>query len=116
MQVPVQISFRNTEQSDAVEERIREKAVQLEEYSDEIVSCKVMVELPHKRHNQGNLYHIRIDVSVPGKEIVVSRDPKDNHAHEDVYVAIRDAFQAAAQQLRAYTKKRQGNSKRKPAP
>lgn len=113
MQVPVQISFRNTEQSDAVEVKIREKAEQLEELSDEIVSCKVMVERPHKRHNQGNLYHIRIDLSVPGKEIVVSRDPKENQAHEDVYVAIRDAFQAAAQQLRAYTEKRHGQVKRK---
>ncbi len=113
MQVPVQISFRNTEQSDAVEERIREKAGQLEEYSDQIISCKVMVERPHKRHTQGNLYHVRIDLSVPGKEIVVSRDPKENQAHEDVYVAIRDAFAAAVQQLRAYNEKRQGQVKRK---
>jgi hypothetical protein len=42
---------------------------------------------------------VRIDLTVPGAELVVSRDPELDHGHEDVYVAIRDAFDAARRQL-----------------
>ena len=53
-------------------------------------------------HHKGNLYHVRIDISVPGDEIVVSREPHKDHSHEDAYVTIRDAFDAAKRQLDGY--------------
>jgi ribosomal subunit interface protein len=102
--------------SGAVEALIREKAQKLEEYSGEIVACKVMVETPHHKHSHGNLQHVRIELVVPGKEIVVARDPREQHAHEDVYVAIRDAFNAIEEQLRTYTQKRHAHVKRHSAP
>lgn len=104
MQLPIQITFRQMESSEALEEKIREKAAGLEQFFDRIMSCDVIVEQSNRNHHQGNLFHVRIDLRVPGKELVVSRDPVKNHAHEDPYVAVRDAFEAIKRQLKAYAK------------
>jgi ribosomal subunit interface protein len=111
MQTPLQIIFHNMEPSDAVEANIKEKAAKLERFSDKITSCRVTVEAPHKHHHKGNIYHIGLDIAVPDAEIVVSRIPHDNHAHEDIYVAIRDAFKSARRQLEDYELKRRGKTK-----
>ena len=99
MVIPLQIVFRNMEPSDAVEARVREKAGNLEQFSKDIMSCRVIIEAPHKHHHKGNIYAVKIDMTLPGKEIVADRNPGQDHAHEDVYVAIRDAFHAARRQL-----------------
>jgi ribosomal subunit interface protein len=88
----LQISFRNLERSSAVEDKIRGRAVKLERYFSGILSCDVVVSLLHKHHHQGNRYHVRVDVGVPDGELVASREPDENHAYTDVYVAMRDAF------------------------
>ena len=69
------------------------------------MACRVVVESPHARHHQGRLYQVHIDITVPGAEWVASRSADKNHAHEDVYVAIRDAFDAAKRQLQEYKRK-----------
>lgn len=99
MQIPLEIHFHNTAKSDAVEAAIRERAAKLEKFADRIVSCRVTVDAPHKHHRQGKLFRVSVDVHIPGGHIVVSRDPAEHHAHEDVYVAIRDAFDATRRQL-----------------
>jgi ribosome-associated translation inhibitor RaiA len=71
----------------------------------------VAIESPHKHQYKGKLYHVVVDVHVPGKEIVVSRAPDDQQAHEDVYVAIRDAFDAARRQIQDYVRIRRGKVK-----
>lgn len=106
MQIPLQITIRGIEHSDALETHIRDKAEKLDEFFDRIMSCRVVVEVPHKHHNQGKQFNVRIDVGVPGSEIVVNRD----HA-EDVYVALRDAFDAAKRQLEDYARKIRGDVK-----
>lgn len=105
MQQPLQITFRDMPPSEAVEAVIREKAEKLDQFFDKIMSCRVMVESPHTHQHQGILFHVRVDLTVPGGELVASRSPGDNHAHEDVYVAIRDAFDAAKRQLQEYKRK-----------
>jgi ribosomal subunit interface protein len=112
MQEPIQITFRGIEPSEAVERRILAKAADLERFCSEIVSCHVTVETEHHKHHKGNLYEVRIDLRVPGKEIVAGRDRRQDHAHEDVYVAVRDAFDAAVRQLEDYVRLRRGYVKR----
>ena len=107
----MQITWRDVQQSDALEADIREKADKLDEFYDKIMSCRVTVERSHGRHKRGNLYRIRLDLKVPDKEIVVTRDPGEHHAHEDMYVTIRDAFDAARRQLQDYARKRRGDVK-----
>lgn len=99
MRLPLQITFRHMAASPAVETRIRERAEALERFFGRIVSCRVLVECRHPRPHQGRLYRIRIDLKIPGRELVVGRDPAAHHAHEDIYVAIRDAFDAARRGL-----------------
>lgn len=99
MQLPLQITFRHMEPSPALEARIRELAAKLDRYAQEIMSFRVVVEAPHKHHHQGSLFSVHIDITLPGGEIVVTRDQHDKHAHEDAHVALRDAFNAAARQL-----------------
>jgi len=106
MQTPLQITVRGTDHSEALETHIRDKVDKLEEFFDQITSCHVVVELPHKHHQQGKQFNVRIDIGVPGSEIVVNRD----HA-EDVYVALRDAFDAAKRQIEDYSRKIRGDVK-----
>ena len=111
MQLPLQIRFHNLEPSDSVESNVRKHAERLEHFCDEIVSCRVTIEAPHKHHHQGNIYQVTVDVRTPGDESVASRAPPEHHAHEDVYVAIRDAFDAATRQLEDYVRQRRGKVK-----
>jgi len=111
MQVPLQIRFHNLEPSPAIEAAVRKRAEQLEHFDDTITSCHVTVESPHKHHHKGNLYHIVIDVRTAGGEIAVSRMPDDEQAHEDIYVAIRDAFDAARRQLQDRQRELRGQVK-----
>jgi ribosomal subunit interface protein len=107
MQIPLQITIRDIEQSEALETRIRDKAKKLDEFFNHIVSCRVVVEMPHKHQQQGKQFSVRIDIGVAGGEIVVNRD----HA-EDVYVALRDAFDAAKRQVQEYARKLRGDVKK----
>jgi ribosome-associated translation inhibitor RaiA/cold shock CspA family protein len=111
MKLPLQVAFRNMEPSAAVETKIQERAGQLEWFYPHIMSCRVVVEAHHKHHHQGNLYHVRIDLKVPDTEIVASRDPGEHHAHEDVFVAVRDAFDAVRRQLEDYARRHRGEVK-----
>lgn len=111
MQIPLKITFKNIPQSDFVEARIREKVDKLEQFSELITSCRVLVETPHKHHRKGNLYNIKVDVTLPGEEIVATRHPDEHQAHEDIYVAIRDAFDATRRQLEDYVRRRRGKVK-----
>lgn len=99
MAIPLQITFRDIATTPAIEDNIRERAQRLERFSQHITSCHVVVETPHAHHHKGMLYHVRIDLAVPGEQLTVSRAPEQHHAHEDVYVAIRDAFDAATRRL-----------------
>lgn len=106
MQIPMQITLRNVDQSEALEAHIREKAKKLESFFEHIISCRVVVEMPHKHKHQGGAFNVRLDIGVPGREIVVNRD-----RHEDVYVALRDAFDAARRQLEDYLRRMRGETK-----
>lgn len=108
MQLPLQITFRHMDASPALEMRIRQLAERLDHYSQEIMSCRVIVEAPHNHQHQGKLYTIHIDITSPGGEIVVTRDQHDKQAHSDAHVALRDAFRAAERQLEQRIEKRRG--------
>jgi cold shock CspA family protein/ribosome-associated translation inhibitor RaiA len=116
LQIPLQITFHGMEPSPAIEARIREKAAKLEHFHDRIVGCKVVVEAPHRHHHKGKLYNVRIDISVPGKDVFVGHSGPLNHAHEDVNVAIRDAFNAAGRQLEDHVRRTRGDVKAHVAP
>ena len=112
----LQTTFRNLDASPAVEARVQEEAEKLGKYFERITSCRVIVEAPHRHHLHGESFHIRIELRVPGKELVVAHEPSLIHEeqseshkrlevegpHKNVYVAIRDAFKAMRRQLQDY--------------
>lgn len=111
MEQPLQITFRNMEPSPAVESNIREKVAKLEQFYDHIVSCRVVVEFDHKHHTKGNHFRVGVQLKVPDGDLVANRAPDQHHSHTDVFVAVRDAFDALKKQLDAYVAKRRGDVK-----
>lgn len=106
MQRELQIVFRNMPQSDAVETHIKEKVEKLESFYSHIIGTRATVEIAGKHKHQGNLFNVRLDITVPGNELVVNRD-----MHEDLYVALREAFDAAKRQLEDYGRRQRGDVK-----
>lgn len=123
MILPLQITFRNMKSSEQVKGWIQEEAKKLDEFHKKIIGCRVVVELPNRRRKSGNLYHVRVDLTVPGGEIVVKRQPNlralpgrtDRQAtksleiqvpHKSLRQAINDAFQAMQRQLQDYSRRR----------
>ncbi|OGA25174.1 MAG: 30S ribosomal protein S30 [Betaproteobacteria bacterium RIFCSPLOWO2_02_FULL_67_26] len=116
MQIPLQVTFRNLGRSQAIEASVREHADKLEKYYGRIVGCRVVIEEQHKHHQHGNHYHVRVNLTVPGAELVASREPDEHHAYTDVYVAIRDAFDTARRQLEDYARRHDQRLKAHAAP
>ncbi|OFZ22234.1 MAG: hypothetical protein A2X94_01910 [Bdellovibrionales bacterium GWB1_55_8] len=106
MKIPIKIAFRDFSPTDAVVLQIRERADKLEQFFHQITSCRITVGKAHRKHHKGNLYYARIDITVPGEEIVVGNCHDFDGAHGDVYVALRDSFAIAQRQLQDYVRRR----------
>ena len=129
MQLPLQITFRNMERLEGVEELIRAEAEKLEDFYSQIMGCRVAVEVPHGHHRKGNLYHIRIDLTLPGMELAIKHEPSLSKGirqaggaemkkrlevrapHRDLHLAIRDAFKVAGRRLQDYARRQRGDVK-----
>lgn len=98
--IPVQITFRHMDSSPAVETRVRELANHLGVFSDRILGCRVVVDSPHRHHHQGKVFNVKVQLALPGEDVVVDMERPDRDGHEDVYVVLRDAFDAAERQLK----------------
>jgi ribosome-associated translation inhibitor RaiA len=104
MNQPLQITFRGMAPSEAVRERIEEYTEKLEQFCDRILACRVVVEEPHRSHQQGNHFHVRVAMAVPGRNIVVDRAPDGDALFEDPYATLHEAFDAARRKLQAYAR------------
>jgi cold shock CspA family protein len=130
IKIPLQITFKNMAPSEVIESHVRDAAQKLDTFCEEIMGCRVMVETPHRHHHKGKQYHVRVDLTVPGGEIVIKRAPKlvtdrplRSHkapedvepegsrelskyaAHDDIRLSIRDAFDAARRKLQDYARR-----------
>lgn len=108
MQLPLQVSFRQMDHSEAIESLVRAKAAKLDTFADHIMSCRVVVEPAGKHHEHGNLYEVRIDLTVPGEEIAVTREASQHSEYKDIHEALRDAFDSARRKLEDYVRRRRG--------
>ena len=109
--ISLQVTFRNLEPSPAVEAKVRERVNKLGHFYPSINSCRVAIEQLHRHHHQGNHFRVRIDLKVPDHELVADREPDEKHAYTDVYVALRDAFDAMRRQLEDLARHQQGHIK-----
>ena len=113
MQTPVQVSFHGLDFSEAAETRIREKIAKLEQFFGRITAGRVVVERHHSSSSNLNTkdqpFHISIIPEVPGEELVVKCDPKSDASlkdHQDINIALRDAFAVMQRQLKEYLARR----------
>jgi cold shock CspA family protein len=112
MAVPLEIVFEGMEPSEAVRVRIEREAEKLEQFNDRITACRIAFQAPRHRQRKGGLFETRIHIVIPGQgDIAVRRSPSKRQAHEDPYVCIRDAFNAARRQLQDKTRKLEGKVK-----
>jgi len=106
MQVPLEISTRWIDLAPPLEAELRKRAGRLERHSDRITSCRIAVERPTGNHHQeGGPYRVRVDITVPGSELVADK------SGEELYAAIRDAFDAAERQVETWADRRRGEVK-----
>lgn len=104
MQVPLEITFRDVDRSEAVEAVVRERVDKLQRYFPRIVSCRVTLDVPNRTPQYDVRNHrVNIEIGVPGEELAVSREPNEHDNFNDIYVTIRDAFDAAERQLQGYS-------------
>lgn len=114
MAVPFQLVFQDFPHSPSVESRIQDEISRFDRYHRWITNCRVVVCEPHRSRHKGRLFEVHIFLPLAdGGEIVVNKNGHRNSAHEDVYVAIRDSFQAALRQLRVHIRKRRQHDARK---
>ncbi len=130
MTLPLQVTFRNMKHSIQVEDWIRAEAEKLETFYHRIIGCRVAIEVPHRHHKRGKPLHIRIDLTLPGKEIVIKRVPVAIHrttvngestasshaqsksAHADLQLVIHDAFKSAGRRVQDFARRQRGQVKR----
>lgn len=106
MKQALKITFHGMEPSEAVEQAARKKAEHLDQFAGDIMACRVVVDLAQKHKHQGQPYAVRVDLTLPGHELVV-----DRVQDEDVYVALRDAFDAMKRKLEDVVRQRRGDEK-----
>ena len=108
---PVQVTFHHVDRSEALEARIQAKVAQLGQYHPDIQRCDVRVEQLHRHHHQGNHFLVHMDLQVPGHRLQAGREHKLDTTSSDVYVALREAWQAMRRQLQDLVRHQQGQIK-----
>jgi cold shock CspA family protein len=106
MQSLLQITARNVQLAEAEEQMIRRAAGKLDLFWDRITSCRVLIEVPHRRHRTGMSYNVRLDLGVPGAELAVTRRPRAS-----LETAVQEAFDAAQRRLQDEARRTQGRVK-----
>ena len=96
----VEVHFHGIEKSDAIEQRVREKVAKLRKHFARMTTCRVAIEAPQRSADKPKVYQIKIEIGVPrGAPVVVRHERIGSHAHEDLPLAIRDAFEAALRKV-----------------
>lgn len=100
-----QVVFHNIDQSAALTEVVNKRIQKLQRFSNDIIAGRVVLDSPHNNHHKGKVFSVTLEIHTSGKEVIVKQGQHDKPAHEDIYVAVRDAFNAAERQLKANGKK-----------
>jgi ribosomal subunit interface protein len=116
MPLPVQVTFRDIPHSDALEAHVRDRAEKMETFAARVTSCRVAIESPHKHQHTGRHFRVRIELLVPGGEVVVSHAPDEDASNEDAYAAIDEAFDRLGRQLEDYVRRQRGDVKPREKP
>jgi ribosomal subunit interface protein len=106
MKLPLDLRFVGLSSSEALQAAVHSRVAHIERLCPDIMAWRVTIEQEHKHQNQGRPFSVRVDVTLPGQELAVTR-----MQDEDVYVALRDAFDAARRQVEDAVRIRRGEVK-----
>lgn len=101
----VQIFFHNIEQTDSLVDAVDKRLRKLARYCGHIITGRIVIDSPHNHHHKGKVYSVNIDIHFADSDVRVSHEQHDKSEHEDLYVAIRDAFNIAERQFLTKDKK-----------
>lgn len=107
MAIALHSVFRDLDRSEALEAAIARHVDKLERFSEHIMRCQVRLETVGKHQQQGRLYEVRVDLTLPGTQVAISHE----HRHEDIFVALRDAFEATTRKVQEYVRTQRGDVK-----
>ena len=112
MQVPLEVSYRNVDKSEAIEKLINSKVAKLEKTCDYMTSCRIAIERRHKSQQSGNPYRVRIEMRIPpNHSLVVKRTSVSGQREEPLQTLLRKAFESAHRQLKQLVEKQRGEVK-----
>jgi ribosome-associated translation inhibitor RaiA len=106
-----EIVFDNMEPSEAIAAKVREKAQKLAKIHPRLTNLRFVIDAPHRHHHKGKIYNVKIAIGLPGHPEILVSSHDQNPAHEDVYVALRDAFEAARRRLVDTVERRQSEDR-----
>jgi putative sigma-54 modulation protein len=116
------VHFHGLEKSEAVEAKVRDKVAKLQRHFDRMTACRVVLEAPNRNTAKAKVFKVKIEISVPnGKPIIIDHEREGAHAHEDLNLAIRDAFEVAVRRVdevgaKIASKAKTERGRRRPAP
>jgi ribosome-associated translation inhibitor RaiA/cold shock CspA family protein len=111
MRLPLQVTFHGIPHSDAIDAYVRKRAAKLDVMAPRLMGCRVAIEKPHAHARHGEHYRVRVDVTLPGGEVVAERSPGDAKTYEDVYAAIDAAFDDAGRRVQDFARRQRGDVK-----
>jgi ribosomal subunit interface protein len=109
--IPLQITFLDFDESDAVWAAVQERVDKLEHFFDRFQRCQVTLSCPHRHRTTDRIFHVHIHLHLPKDDVIISHKDSNNEAHRDIYVAIRDSFDAAERILEKKVSKMRGHTK-----
>jgi ribosomal subunit interface protein len=105
MSTPVQITYRGIDATPAIEDYVRRRAAKLETFSNRMTRCHVTIEAPHRRHRHGEPYRVRVELKLPGADLVVGDRSNSDATHRDLYAVIDETFDDAGRVLQDNVRK-----------
>ena len=106
MELPLEVLYNGVKPSETMASRIQNQVSRLERICDRIIRCRVTIDEPPKHQKKGSSFHVTIDITLKGNEIVINHQGSHDPAHEHVYTALNDAFEAARRKLDSYVERR----------
>jgi ribosomal subunit interface protein len=111
MSLPIRITFRDMDPSDAIAQYVQERATKLDTFAARIIGCHVAVEMPHRHQRTGRHFRVRIDLTVPGAELVVGNTQSEDTTNEDAYAAVDEAFDRLGRRLEDWIRRQREDVK-----
>jgi hypothetical protein len=113
MQTPLRIVFKDTPNSPILEALVRSHVARIEKRHRNILSCRVVLEAPHKSAEGQKLpLGISVELTIPKHTLVAHEQQEHREVKNDHVAVVARAFDAIERQLEDETRIMRGDVKR----